>query len=149
MEISVINKQSDLRISRKSVVALVEEVMAYEEKDFNEIAIHFVNTKEICRLHLEFFDDPSPTDCMTFPIDDDILNDNRIMGDVFVCPKTGILYASSKIKDPYQEVTLYVIHGLLHLIGYEDLEKTERAKMRLAERRHLRHIGKLGLWLHP
>ena len=143
MKVNVFNKQADLRITRKSVQSLVNEVVDYEGNSFDEVSIYFVSAKKISRLHLQFFDDPSVTDCISFPID------AEMMGDVFVCPKAALLYADNHNKNPYHELTLYVVHALLHLMGYDDIEKKLKATMRKAEGRHLKHIEKIGLWLHP
>src|SRR5262245_22513641 len=120
LKVSIYNQQSDLAISRPSIRALVREVVSYEGKSFEEVAIHFVDSKKICDLHFQFFNDPSPTDCISFPLDE------SFMGDVFVCPAVAIIYASSHHKDPYRETSLYVVHALLHLMGYDDIEKNQR-----------------------
>lgn len=143
MKVYTKNQQSDLPISAKSVRRLVREVVALEDLFFEEVTIHFVKTPRMCAIHLEFFNDPSPTDSMSFPLDD------QIMGDVFVCPETAILYASTHKKDPYEEASLYLVHGLLHIMGYDDLNPKAKRQMRAAEKRHLKHLKSLSLLLHP
>lgn len=137
MEISVLNEQNDLIIDEEQVRRLVKTVIAAENKTYDEAAIHFVSQKEICALHEEFFQDPSPTDCISFPIDSDNDAGYRMMGDVFVCPKTAIDYSRIHGVDPVWETTLYIVHGLLHLMGYEDHTEEEIKKMRDAEERNM------------
>jgi len=79
--------------------------------------------------------------------DENTPQESRILGDVFVCPKTAIEYSKSHGGDVYEELTLYVIHGLLHLMGYDDIEETDIVKMREAEKRHMNHLKKLDLGL--
>jgi probable rRNA maturation factor len=143
MNIQVFKKQKDLKISSKSVKALVQAVLTHEKAaDWEEVSIYFVTEKSICQLHDEFFQDPSSTDCISFPMGVD-----GTLGEVFVCPKTAILYAEKKGLDPYQETALYVIHGLLHLLGYDDLEEKTRRVMRKKEKSCMRHVNDLNISL--
>ncbi len=113
------------------------------------MGVHFVSVSEICDLHDQFFQDPTPTDCITLPVDD--LSDDPetycMLGDVFVCPKVAIEYASANGEDFYRETTLYVVHGILHLMGYDDMDEKECVRMRAAEERHMKNLVKLGLLL--
>lgn len=127
----------------------MKEVLAGENQTCDEVSIYFVETEEICSLHQTYFDDPSPTDCISFPLDDENEFGYRILGEVFVCPATALLYAQKKSIDPYEEISLYIIHGLLHLIGYDDIEKKDRVQMRKAEARQMDRIKKLNLSLKP
>lgn len=142
MKIFVTNKQKDLRISLKSVKATVLALLSFLKLSIDEVSFQFVTEKKICELHAEFFEDPSPTDCITFPVDDPNTSGYRLLGEVFVCPKTAKIYASSHGIDVYEELTLYVIHGLLHLIGYDDLHPNLKKKMRAKEKACLQFLKK-------
>ena len=102
----------------------------------NEVSVYFVTTEEMCCLHLDYFNDPTPTDCISFPLDDSQDQDAgyHILGEVFVCPQTAIDYDA---KAAYSEATLYLVHGLLHLIGYDDLDAKSRRIMRAAEKKYM------------
>lgn len=126
--VNVFSSQRDLKISKKSVRALVEAVLHQQRAAHKEVSIYFVTQKKICDLHADFFDDPSPTDCISFPID------STHLGEIFVCPKTAIEYGKKNKLDPYEEVSLYVIHGLLHCLGYDDLDPKSRREMRKKEK---------------
>jgi probable rRNA maturation factor len=70
------------------------------------------------------------------------------LGDIFVCPATAISYVSSHGSgEVYKETTLYVIHGLLHLLGYDDIEDKDIVEMREAEAQLLSLIDENDLWL--
>lgn len=148
MDILVIQNQNDLKISSFSVKKVVLEFLFVANVHFDEVSIHFVDNETMCDLHAEYFDDPSPTDCISFPMDDLEEIGYRVMGDLFVCPKTAIDYVMSAGGDVYQELTLYVIHGLLHLIGFDDVEEGDRLEMRKAETTHLEHLRLNGIWIH-
>lgn len=147
MIINVINRQSDLKIRKNQVKNIVRYVIAGENQLCDEVNIFFVNTPSICKLHEQFFQDPSPTDCISFPLDEEEDIPYRILGEVFVCPETAIKYAEARKKNPYEETTLYIIHGLLHLMGYDDLNTIERKKMIRTQTRYLTKLLELNLIL--
>lgn len=147
MNVSVSNKQKSLVIVSSQIKKIAIEVVRFEKKEYDEVAIHLVDKKTISRLHVEYFDDPSPTDCISFPVDEEGGSGYRVLGDVFVCTEVALEYAISHHLDPYEEVTLYIVHGLLHLMGYDDIDKGPRAKMRAAEQRQMKHLNRLGLCL--
>ncbi len=148
MNVDVENNQSSLPICPLAVQKIVHAVLRREDIQCDEVAIHFVDTPTICQMHAKFFSDPSSTDCISFPIDRTGIIGYLPLGDVFVCPETALLYAQQHSKTtPYKELTLYIIHGLLHLIGYDDISKDDRKLMKLAEKRHLEFLKRHGLWL--
>ncbi len=141
MKIYVFNKQKDLKLSSKSARAIVRAVIDHEKADFTEVGLYFVSEKKIGELHDQFFNDPTPTDCISFPL--------SFGGEVFVCPKTALLYADQHQLDPYEEAALYIVHGLLHLMGYDDLEEKARRIMRKKEKSCMNHLKDLKILLRP
>lgn len=127
-----------MKFSKGSTRALVKAALAYLKVPCKEISIYFVTEKQIAALHGQFFQDPTPTDCISFPLDE------HHLGEVFVCPSAAKSYAK---KNPYEETALYIIHGILHLIGYDDLEEKTRRIMRKKEKSCMRHLYKHGLTL--
>lgn len=148
MIIHIINKQKALKISSDAVKKVVELVIKGEKQTCDEVSIYFVSTKKICQLHEEFFGDPKTTDCISFPMDGET-EEYRVLGEVFVCPETAIAYGLEHGMDPYEELTLYIIHGLLHLMEYDDIQSEDRQKIRKAENRHRNKIKKLNYRLKP
>ncbi len=143
MNILVFNQQQDLPISSESVEPVVQCVLSSEGRSTDEVSIYFVSNEEMCRLHLEFFNDASPTDCISFPMDDeDAPFDFNILGEVFICPKTALEYArKNQGIEPYQETTLYLVHALLHLLGYDDIDEADQKIMREKERELLQKLN--------
>ncbi|MGE3953730.1 MAG: rRNA maturation RNase YbeY [Parachlamydiales bacterium] len=137
------NRQTDLSLSEAGAGPIAQSVVADEGKEPQEVGIHFVDATEMSQLHMEYFQDPSLTDCISLPVDGELL------GDVFVCPKQALLYTQEHGGDPYWETTLYLVHGLLHLLGYDDKEEGREREMREAERRHMERLQTAGRLLTP
>lgn len=136
MKVDVINRQSEMLIDPKRVREIVKAVIRNEGQRADEMAVYFVETTEICSLHEEFFDDPGLTDCISFPMDSPE-ETPRFLGEVFICPSTAIQYCLREGGDPRAEATLYLVHGLLHLMGYDDIETRDRKVMRAEESKHM------------
>lgn len=145
MDVYVENLQSDLPIFVEDVPNIVKTLLTFAGERCDEVGIHFVDVEKISELHAQYFNDPSPTDCISFPLNDD--GDYRILGDVFICPQTAINYAAAHESDPYREVTLYLVHGLLHLMGYDDIDDIDREVMRAAEKRYMEYLEQQCLLL--
>ncbi len=143
MKIHLSNTQKNLPLSKASARKIVQAVLSEFGNKHTEVSLYFVTTKKISALHAEYFDDPTTTDCISFPLDDEHL------GEVFVCPQTAIEYTDKKGGDPYEETTLYIIHGLLHCLGFDDLDPVSKKTMRKMEKRCMAHIKKLNLTLRP
>lgn len=98
-----------------------------------ELSLAFVDKEEISRLHQDFMDDPTPTDVITFPGDPDF----DLAGEICVCPHVAHEYALKEGLDFSEELALYVIHGYLHLCGFDDIDDEDRTQMRTAEQQAL------------
>lgn len=113
----------------------------------DEIIVHFVNEGRISQLHADYFNDPTPTDCITFPLDppQNKGNSYHVLGEAFICPKTALTYSKRLGIDAYEELYRYVVHCILHLIGYDDIQPSARTKMKRKERACLKKLAQAGL----
>ena len=134
MKVTIFDHQKGLKIYKRAVTKMVKALLSYLNVDCYEVILHFVDEPKICELHEEFFNDPSPTDCISFPIDDENTVENRILGEVFVCTDTAIKYAKAHNLDSYEETYLYIVHGILHLIGFDDIQEKDRIIMKKKEK---------------
>lgn len=147
MLIHIENNQTDVMLDVSKTSQIVSEVLKLEKKRCDEVSVYFVDSEEICRLHELYFNDPSVTDCITLPIDDPDEKGYCVLGDVFVCPKTAKEYINKEGGDLFEEISLYVIHGILHLLNYDDIDEEEEKLMRLAEKKHIAHLKEKGYLL--
>lgn len=138
MKISVYNSQKDLKISTRKIKAIVSLALRFHRVLCDEIAIHFISDRKMRALHGTYFNDPSPTDCISFPYAEDPAN--YFLGEVFVCPKTALRYAKTHGGDPERELILYLIHGVLHLLGYDDMNSKDKRIMRAKEKELMTYL---------
>lgn len=148
MKVSVYNRQKDLKLSAVAIKKTVKHALEFHKINCDELAIHLITDRAMRKLHADFFDDPTPTDCITFPYDKDGSSGYFFLGEVFICPKTAFHYiAEQGSGDTYNEVTLYLVHGILHLLGYDDMNSSDRKIMRSKEKELMSFLTKKTLVL--
>ena len=119
LTVAVSNRQ-DLPIDEAGLVALAEGTLAAEGVRSGELSLSFVTAEEMADLHSRYLGEPGPTDVLSFP-----LGEEGLLGDVVICPDA----ARAAGPDLGSELRLLVVHGLLHLLGYDHEGDSERAEM--------------------
>jgi probable rRNA maturation factor len=147
-----INAQREVRFSlaKNSVQSLLQEVFRIEKRACDELSVIFISDKKMRAYHKQLFNDPSSTDCITIPLQNDFQSHEtyRFLGEILVCPKTAHEYATKMTHVSFwDELSLYVIHGVLHLLGYDDIDPADKIVMRRKEKKHLLHLRKNCLLL--
>lgn len=105
-----------------------------------EISVALVNDARMSELHLRFMNIPGPTDVLTFELDHDPLG-RCVSGEIVVCVPEARRQAARLGHDLQHELLLYVLHGVLHLCGYDDRNRELYRRMHRAEDRILTAIG--------
>ncbi|MDI6799896.1 MAG: rRNA maturation RNase YbeY [Actinomycetota bacterium] len=131
MEIQLIDKQSDLKLNGWLIKRLAKFVLkSLGQGESVELSLVLVDEEEMEDLNLEYRDIEKPTDVLSFPLYDDFSNSNSnrplILGDVIICPSVAKRNALESGIDFLKEIDLLVVHGILHLLGY-DHETEEEA----------------------
>jgi probable rRNA maturation factor len=94
-----------------------------------ELSVAFVDDVTIGRVHGDFMDDPTATDVITFPADPEMTS----AGEIIVSVDHAQSQAKELGEDFSRELSLYLVHGWLHLAGLDDRNDDDRQKMRAAE----------------
>ena len=100
-----------------------------------ELAIVLVDEAAMEQLHLQWMDEPGPTDVLSFPMDelrpgsDDAVTPAGLLGDIVVCPQVATAQAETAGHPALDEMLMLVTHGLLHLVGFDHAEPDEEKKM--------------------
>ncbi len=146
-ELSIEDCQSDLPISLNSVADSIEALLKHEQMVCDAFSVSIVDKETICQLHEQFFNDPSLTDCISFPIDSEE-ESFCFLGETFICPHTAVEYVKSSGEDAYEECTLYLVHSFLHLLGYDDIDPDDEKIMRNREKELMSYLKKNDLCLN-
>ena len=113
----------------EKISAWIQNVIEQHQKTIGVINIYFITQEEIQLLHKHYFNDPEPTDIITLNY-----NNSQINGDLYICKEFIEENLQNYDTNDIQNALLRVIiHGVLHLLGYDDLTEKDRNKMILAE----------------
>ena len=121
------------RTPRPFLARVVRAALLHGGQPALPVALLLTGDREIGRLHAEFLGDPSPTDVISFAVDDG--------AEIVVSVDTARRVARQKGHAARAEVALYVVHGLLHVMGWDDVRPRQRAQMRAAEAAIMRSLG--------
>ena len=100
-----------------------------------ELSVLLVDVNAMEQLHVQWMDEPGPTDVMAFPMDelrpgrDDAEPEPGLLGDIVLCPAVAEQQAAQAGHATVDELDLLCTHGLLHLLGYDHAEPDEKAEM--------------------
>ncbi len=131
LNLEINNQYSALASPEAAAITLFETLQASGRFPITEgeLSIALVDDESIAQVHADFMDDPTPTDVITFPADESMESAGEIIVSV-----DHALSRSEELGEPFsRELSLYLIHGWLHLAGYDDRNETDRAEMRKAE----------------
>ena len=136
--LAIHNAHPRLRFVRAAVAKVIAVLDAHAAEFLRgcppgELSLAFVTDETIARVHGNFMSDPTPTDVITFEGDAGA----GLAGEICVSADTAAAYAKAHGQDFAAELTLYVVHGWLHLAGYDDLQPAKKRVMRAAEQRAL------------
>lgn len=96
-----------------------------------ELSLVFLTDAALSKIHADFMDDPTATDVITFEGE----RASGLAGEICVSVDTASSYARTHRRKFAEELTLYLVHGWLHLAGYDDLQPAKKRRMRAAEKR--------------
>jgi probable rRNA maturation factor len=131
-----INNESDQQVDEARVLSLASFALDHLRIHPDaELAIQFVNEETMTTLHVQWMDEPGPTDVLSFPMDElrpgnDLeLTAPGLLGDIVVCPQVAAAQAVTAGHDTINEILLLTTHGILHLLGYDHAEPEEELEM--------------------
>jgi probable rRNA maturation factor len=100
-----------------------------------DLAILLVDEAAIEQLHVQWMDEPGPTDVLSFPMDElrpgseDDMTPAGLLGDIVLCPQVAVGQAETAGHSTLDELLLLTAHGILHLLGFDHAEPEEEKEM--------------------
>lgn len=114
-----------------AIKTAAKSVLEGEGITTGKVSIAFVNNSHIHRLNKQFLDHDEPTDVITFPYTGP--KAKKLEGEIVIGYEIACENAADRGHDCQYELLLYVIHGCLHLCGYDDKDDGSQRKMRAKE----------------
>ena len=144
-EVAVHKAHPKLRMTNTEIETVFAVLDRYSDKFLGgcpdgELSIVFLTDAALAKIHDSFMDDPTVTDVITFEGNSATAQAGEICVSADTAARYVGLFATAKPSSVLQkkfssELTLYVVHGWLHLAGYDDLQPAKKRRMRAAEKR--------------
>ena len=137
MNVEIANLQKYYKIKDSKIKYVVKEVLG-KKSNSAKLSFAFVDNNEIKRLNKKYFDSDDVTDVIAFPLNN---HNNSLNGEIVVSVETAVDTAIKENVDVEGEIVLYVVHGLLHLLGYSDVNREDAIIMHEKESKILKALG--------
>lgn len=146
MSLVIANRQRTQKINSRSLRSIVSALFAELKIERAELGIRLVGAREMARVNGRFLQHAGSTDVITFDhLDSDPALTPaawQLHGELFICVDDAVAQAREFRTSWQSEVVRYVIHGILHLRGYDDLQPRLRRRMKRKENRLLHRLAR-------
>ena len=124
-----------MRVPRKKIIQLVNFVARFQGLSVVEVDVAVVTSREISSLNRRYLNHTGPTDVISFDLSDS--SDDGIRAQIVVCGELAVREGRIRRHGPQRELMLYIVHGLLHLMGFNDKTPTQSTTMHAREEKLL------------
>ena len=139
IDVFVAHEQADVSVDEHRLVSLARLAAAEEDVDPRaEVTVLLVERPAMASLKERWLGETGPTDVLAFPMDEQAPEDEPyILGDIVICPDVAREQAAEADRRVTEEVDLLLVHGFLHLCGYDHVRPQDARSMRHRERKIL------------
>jgi len=124
--VNISSSQTALRVPRKKIAAMVEFVARAEAACIDEVDIAVVSARRIASLNRRYLRHAGSTDVLSFDLS---APGAGLATQLIVCAEVAVREARKRGLGPQRELMLYIVHGLLHVLGYDDADPESADKM--------------------
>lgn len=144
VEVEISDTQSHLALDRRALADLVRRALAAEGVDHASISLAVVDDPTIRAINARHLGHDRATDVISFGLSEP--GEPGLAGELVVSAETAARTARAAGVDPFAELALYVVHGLLHLCGHDDTHAEAAAAMRRREGEVLAAVGLINTY---
>ena len=139
-KLEIINLQKFHRVNKNKIKELVKGVLKAESAHA-EINVVLVDNKKIKEMNNAFLGHNYATDVLSFAYEKEEKQKNNVTGEIIISVEMAARLARRQERAVEGELALYLTHGLLHLLGYNDKKKADAKKMHQREQVLLTNLG--------
>jgi probable rRNA maturation factor len=138
IEIEIANEQALVQVDQARLAEAARRVISGEGIESATVSLAVVDDPRIHALNKQYLIHDSPTDVLSFVLEQ---SESHLEGEVIVSAETATVACGRFGWSAADELLLYVIHGCLHLAGYDDQTEIDLAAMREREKHYLATFG--------
>ena len=141
MTVDVLKRVAGRKVSAANVKRTAQKILRLVGQNNAELSLALVGNDEIRELNRKYRNKPTPTDVLSFPADESASLHARLLGDVIISVEQAEIQAKQARRTLEAEVEWLLIHGILHLLGYDHERSAKEAKiMRALEKKITRAL---------
>jgi probable rRNA maturation factor len=138
MNIVIANRQRTKKINSRLLKRIIAALFEDLKIEGAELGINVIGAKEMAQVNWNFLRHEGSTDVITF---DHAEKRKQIYGELFVCADDAVRQAKEFQTGWQSEIVRYIVHGVLHLLGHDDVNAKAKRKMKAEENRLLRKLS--------
>lgn len=141
MTVDVLKRVAGGKVSAAKIKRTAQKILVLLDQKNAELSLALVGNDEIRELNRKYRHKPAPTDVLSFPADESVGPRARLLGDVIISVEQAEIQAKQARRTLEAEVEWLLIHGILHLLGYDHERSAKEAKiMRALEKKITRAL---------
>jgi probable rRNA maturation factor len=137
-EILVLKRRSPLAVPGRVVRSIIRDVLRDRKVLGAGLSVLFTDNRGIVEYNRKYRGVDRPTDVLAFPLEGGGQGEAPYLGDIVISAEQAIFQAETRRHAPEKELGILIIHGVLHLLGYDHEE--DEGEMRRTERKLRRKI---------
>ena len=114
--------------------AVMKSVLQGEKKEYDSVSVLFVSDSEIRKMNKDYLGHDYSTDVISFPLNDE---QEKLEGEIYVSYETTKINSLNYSVSHSSELLRVVIHGILHLVGYDDSTDSQKEEIKMKEEYYL------------
>lgn len=129
MPVEIVRRNAGKRFPNRKLKAIALKLLELVKQDKAELSLALVGNAEIQRLNAKFRKKNYPTDVLSFPAEDGLPGAVRLLGDVIISVDKARQQARERRRTLDEEMATLLIHGVLHLLGYDHERSAKDARI--------------------
>ena len=137
----VVEVVSGLPLGKVDLVAVARLVLSEHASAASEVVVSVVDSDTAAELNASYRGRSGPTNVLSFPDRVLVEGGRTLLGDIVICHQVAVSEAREQGKSPEAHLTHLLVHGVLHLLGYDHEDGAEAAQMESLETQLLGRLG--------
>jgi probable rRNA maturation factor len=129
MPVEIVRRHGGKKFPTRKLKTLALKILQLVEHDESELSVALIGNAEMRKLNAKFRNKDYPTDVLSFPAEDDLPGAVRLLGDVVISVDKARQQAKERRRSLDEEMITLLIHGVLHLLGYDHERSAKDARI--------------------
>ena len=146
MPVEIVRRGAGKQFPSRRLKKVALTVLGLVEQENVELSLALVGNAEMQKLNAKYRRMNHPTDVLSFPMEEKLLQETRLLGDVIISVEQAAEQARERRRTLDEEMTTLLIHGIVHLLGYDHERSAKHARaMGRVEKKLYRALCERGL----